>query len=179
MAGLGSAGGGGHAGGPGGTTTAGTAGRGAAGTPGTAGTTGAGGQAGGPAAGGAGGATSSTCALATDGAACTSEGAICGGPCTDACQFCNLLSCSGGHWLRAEAFPAPCFACGNGKCQTLTQYCQTTIGGVPGSVPSYACLDIPSECLSSRTCVCLGQQHVGGSCSMGANGELMTLLAAP
>jgi hypothetical protein len=73
----------------------------------------------------------------------------------------------------------PCFSCGNGKCKTQAQYCQTTIGGVPGSVPSYACVDIPVECAANRTCLCLAQHDVVGSCSMGANGELMTLLAAP
>ena len=57
--------------------------------------------------GGAGGGAS--CATAASGAACTSEGMTCGGPCTDICQFCNLLTCTGGHWQAMEAAPAPCF----------------------------------------------------------------------
>lgn len=45
--------------------------------------------------------------LAADGLACSVEGRVCGGPCTDPCQFCNVLMCEGGHWTWMEAFPDP------------------------------------------------------------------------
>ena len=42
-----------------------------------------------------------------DGDACSPEGLSCG-MCTDPCQFCNLLKCTGGKWSHLEAFPAVC-----------------------------------------------------------------------
>jgi len=162
------AGGGGGAG-----AGSGGAGGGSGGSGGVAG----GGGAGGAGAGGAGG--GSSCAGATSGATCDSEGATCGGPCTDICQFCNLLRCTGGHWQAMEAFPAPCFTCGDGKCQTMNQYCRTTEGGPSGSTPGHSCIAIPTECLSTRTCACFAQNAVPGTCTMGSNGELMTLVQVP
>jgi len=103
----------------------------------------------------------------------------CGGNCTDVCQFCNLLRCTGGHWQMLESAPAPCFSCGDGKCQTMQQYCKTVEGGAAGNPPSHTCLAIPTACLSTRTCACLAQNSVTGACSVGSNGELMTLLQVP
>ena len=78
-----------------------------------------------------------------------------------------------------ESAPAPCFTCGDGKCQTMKQYCRTTEGGAVGSVPTHTCLDLPTDCLSMRTCACLASHATPGQCTMGSNGELMTLLQAP
>lgn len=50
----------------------------------------------------------SSCATAAEGAACSMEGQSCGGPCSDPCQFCNILRCSTGRWTRLEIFPMPC-----------------------------------------------------------------------
>jgi len=50
----------------------------------------------------------SSCASAVEGASCSMEGQSCGGPCSDPCQFCNILRCSGGRWTRLEIFPRPC-----------------------------------------------------------------------
>jgi len=184
---TGGVGGGGTAG-AGGRNGSGGAGGGTAGAGGRDGSGGAGGGAagGGGAGGGAGGGTAgaggaggSSCATATSGATCTSEGMTCGGPCTDICQFCNLLRCTSGHWQAMEAAPAPCFMCGDSKCQTMTQYCKTTEGGVAGSSPSHACVAIPAACQTTRTCACLSQNSVTGMCTMGSNGELMTLLQVP
>jgi len=184
--GAGGKGAGGAGGGPagnsgaGGDAAAGKGGAGGASGGAAGGAGGAGGHAGAGGLGGGGGAGgASSCALATSGAACTSEGMTCGGPCTDICKFCNLLRCTGGHWQALEAEPAPCFSCGDGKCQTLKQYCHTTQGGAAGSPPRPVCMDIPEECLSTRTCACLSQNHVGGQCTMGSNGELMTLVQVP
>ena len=180
--GAGAVGGGGGVGGSGaagkgGTGGSSTGGVGGGGTAGAGGRNGSGGAGGGTA--GAGGAGGSSCATATSGATCTSEGMTCGGPCTDICQFCNLLRCTSGHWQAMEAAPAPCFMCGDSKCQTMTQYCKTTEGGVAGSSPSHACVAIPAACQTTRTCACLSQNSVTGMCTMGSNGELMTLLQVP
>lgn len=148
-------------GGAAGTSSGGTAGQGAGG------------------AGGGGGATGSSCDLATNGAPCSQEGQTCGGPCPDACQFCHLTRCSGGHWQDAEAFPAPCFSCGDKTCQAQSQYCQTTSGGPVGVPISYACKGLPTACQSARTCACLAQQNVAGSCTMTDQGELTTMVANP
>jgi hypothetical protein len=165
--------GGGASGGAGGAASGGVGGAASGGVGG-----GAAGAAGG--AGGAGGSVGgSTCATAVSGATCTSEGLTCGGSCTDMCQFCNLLRCVSGHWQQLESAPAPCFSCGDGKCQTLSQYCKTTEGGPVGSTPSHVCVAIPTACQSTRTCACLAQNSVSGTCTMGSAGELMTLLQVP
>lgn len=52
--------------------------------------------------------TTNNCGTATEGAACSREGESCSSGCTNPCQFCNLLQCSGGHWTRLEVPPAPC-----------------------------------------------------------------------
>jgi hypothetical protein len=44
---------------------------------------------------------------AADGQPCASEGRVCGGPCSDPCHFCNLLTCEAGHWTWMEIFPDP------------------------------------------------------------------------
>lgn len=190
---VGTGGAGGTGGGAGKAGSSGAGGNGVGGKVGTGGSSsggvGGGGTGGGAAgAGGHGGASTgdmggagggSSCAIAASGAACTAEGATCGGPCTDVCQFCNLLRCTGGHWQSMEAAPAPCFSCGDGKCQTMSQYCRTTEGGAAGAVPTHACVNIPTECLSMRTCACLASQATAGQCTMGSNGELMTLLQVP
>jgi len=165
--------GGGASGGAGGAASGGVGGAASGGVGG--GTAGAAGGAGG-AGGSVGG---STCATAVSGATCTSEGLTCGGSCTDMCQFCNLLRCVSGHWQQLESAPAPCFSCGDGKCQTLSQYCKTTEGGPVGSTPSHVCVAIPTACQSTRTCACLAQNSVSGTCTMGSAGELMTLLQVP
>ena len=119
------------------------------GTGGTAGNHGgAGGGAGmGGASGGGGGGGNSTCATATENAACTVEGATCGGPCTDVCQFCNLLRCMSGRWQRMESAPAPCFTCGPDlRCQGFAQYCAVTTGGALGAGSSYRCTALPAAC---------------------------------
>lgn len=50
----------------------------------------------------------SACASAVADAPCSVQGQACGGPCTDPCQFCNILRCDGGRWTRLEVFPMPC-----------------------------------------------------------------------
>ena len=152
------------------------------GTGGTAGDHGgAGGGAGnGGASGGGGG--NSTCATATENAACTVEGATCGGPCTDVCQFCNLLRCMSGRWQRMESAPAPCFTCGPDlRCQGFAQYCAVTSGGAVGAGSSYRCTALPAACTTTPTCACLQAQGVAGSgnCTMAAQGAVTVTLLAP
>jgi len=45
--------------------------------------------------------------MEADGTPCAHEGQRCGGPCTDPCTFCNILSCENGAWVWMEAFPDP------------------------------------------------------------------------
>ena len=166
----GSGGGGGDAGG-GGNGGAGTAGT--AGSGGSAGTGGSGGSGGNPA-----------CASAVATQSCTAEGTVCGSEnCTTACQFCNLTRCMNGVWQSIEVAPPPCFACGNAglRCQSYTQYCEITIGGVPGSIPSYRCPTTPSACSPTPTCSCFQNQGVpgGGSCMQTVAGQVTVTLAAP
>ncbi len=75
--------------------------------------------------------------------------------------------------------PPPTFPCGDKTC-TSQQYCQDT--NVPnhldgGSSQSYQCIDIPSACTATPTCVCLSQ-HVGCQCQV-VDGHLQTLCLAP
>jgi hypothetical protein len=166
-------------GGAGGTATAGSAGQGGAGA---AGSTGYGGAGTGGASGGGGGGGNSTCATATENAACTVDGATCGGPCTDVCQFCNLLRCTSGRWQRSESAPAPCFTCGPDlRCQGFAQYCDVTSGGAVGAGSSYHCTALPAACTTTPTCACLQTQGVAGSgnCAMAAQGAVTVTLLAP
>ena len=130
----------------------GDAGRGGGG--GTAGTAGTGGTAGASGSGGAGG--NPACpSVATE--ACTVEGTVCGHEnCANVCQFCNLTRCMNGVWQRIEVAPLPCFPCGNAglQCQSYTQYCEITIGGVPGSIPSYRCPVTFFACSPMPICSC-------------------------
>lgn len=48
-----------------------------------------------------------------EGSSCSQAGAWCGAQCTDPCQFCNRLICSGSTWERMEVFPMPPGQCGN------------------------------------------------------------------
>jgi len=174
------AGGGGTVAGAGG----GVAGAGGGVAGGGGGVAGAGGGVAGAGGGGRGGAGggNQACASAALNGACSTDGMTCGGEsCTNACQFCNILRCTTGHWQRVESFPAPCFACGTGtlRCQTNAEYCYSVIGGALGSQPSYTCLSVPAACRPTPTCTCLQGEHIPGSCTQAGAGELLISLAAP
>lgn len=49
--------------------------------------------------------------LPPEGSACANEGEFCSPGCTDQCQFCNIVQCTGGTWQSLEAPPAPCLDC--------------------------------------------------------------------
>ena len=171
-------------GGPGGSGTggaggsAGTAGSGAGGTGGMAGS---GGTAGASGTGGSGGNAACAGAVATQ--PCTAAGTTCGGEnCTNMCQFCNLTRCMNGVWQRIEVAPLPCFSCGNAglQCQSYTQYCEITIGGVPGSIPGYRCPATPAACSPTPTCSCFQNLGMGGSgCAQTVAGQVTVTIAAP
>lgn len=78
---------------------------GAAGSGGVAGSGAASGSGGGA---GDGGVTCPPDFMAADGEPCPVDGQVCGGPCTNPCEFCSTLTCQGGTWSWMEAFPAPC-----------------------------------------------------------------------
>jgi len=56
------------------------------------------------------------------------------------------------------------FLCGTAEC-TVDDYCTITTGGSIGS--SYACVALPTACLTTPTCDCLlNQGNVTGTCSI-------------
>ncbi len=114
------------------------------------------------------------CASAVVDTPCSVEGAFCGGPCTDECSFCNLLSCSGGTWNRVEVFPAPCFDCGESlRCVANEQHCVHTFSDVGGVPDDYECADNPPECMGDMaTCACLDAALIYDECVEPIPGEL-------
>ena len=112
------------------------------------------------------------CAGAVAQGACTSEGTVCSNGCTDVCQFCNLLRCTGGHWQTEEAAPAPCFACGPSlRCQTNAQYCYSVAGGAVTRPPSYECRTTPATCLPVPSCTCLRNQNLATTVCTDSTGD--------
>jgi hypothetical protein len=162
--------------------TAGTSGGG--GVSGDAGSGGAGGAAGTGGTAGAGSGGNPACGSAVATQSCTAEGTVCGSEnCASMCQFCNLTRCMNGVWQRIEVAPVPCFSCGNAglQCQSYTQYCEITIGGVPGSIPVYRCPATPAACSPTPTCSCFQNQGIpgGSSCAQTVAGQVTVTLAAP
>jgi hypothetical protein len=89
-----------------------------------------------------------------DGTPCLKEGQVCGGHCTDPCQFCNTLTCMNGHWVWMEAFPDP--TCPpQGQCRTSGD-CQQEPGQYcvpPGSPQACGiCFSGPDECQLDQDC---------------------------
>lgn len=113
------------------------------------------------------------CSTAEVDTPCAVEGAYCGGPCTDACSFCNILSCSGGTWNRVEVFPTPCFACGDAQCVTEEQHCVHSYSDVGGEPDGFGCADNPAECVGEMaTCACLGGSLTFDECVEPSAGEV-------
>jgi hypothetical protein len=106
-------------------------------------------------------AANAACSASTrEGEACSTEGSFCNPtPCTDACQFCNSLSCFAGKWQQLEAFPLPSAYCADAQCGTLTcgkgEFCvRRSVGPTP--VPpatniTYECEKLPPACVD---CTC-------------------------
>jgi hypothetical protein len=65
------------------------------------------------------------------------------------------------------------------ECNRVTSYCQETIGGVPGSLPRYACLALPNGCGATASCQCLTSVPCGSLCSGTAATGLKTTCLAP
>jgi hypothetical protein len=175
-AGAGTTGGGGHGGSGGNGGASGQAGVGAGGDAGAGdrdgGQAGASGHAGGGT-GGTGG-TGGACASATNGAACTSEGTVCGS-CTDPCQNCNTLRCQSGHWLMQESIAGQCFDCSNSltRCELHTQYCKITTSHIGTTA---ACPSLPAGCTPTATCACLSNPPL---CSQTDAGAVTVTIQAP
>ncbi|HET6148196.1 MAG TPA: hypothetical protein VFH68_11750 [Polyangia bacterium] len=123
------------------------------------------------------------CATAVAQGACGPEGAVCNSGCTDVCQLCNHLRCTGGHWQPEEVAPAPCFACGPTlRCQINAQYCHVQEGGAITNPPVYQCRVTPATCLPTPTCPCLRTQGLAEIvCSDGdaGAGQVTTRLQVP
>ncbi|MCB9592592.1 MAG: hypothetical protein H6719_07660 [Sandaracinaceae bacterium] len=123
---------------------------------------------------GGGGDAGADCSAAVVDEACTAEGVTCGGPCTDACSFCNLLTCTGGVWNRVEVFPTPCFDCGDSaRCVTGTQHCVHSYSDVGGEPDTFRCTDNPTACRDdAATCACLEMTLTFDECVEPNPGEL-------
>jgi hypothetical protein len=118
------------------------------------------------------------CASAVAGGACSREGDSCG-DCTDVCNFCNVLICTGGKWGTMESAPAPCFACGPSlQCQNNVQYCAAQMGGAVGNPAQYHCAPLPSSCQTTPTCACL-IGTAAGNCTQAGPGQLTVTLLVP
>lgn len=72
-----------------------------------------------------------------------------------------------------------CVATTCSSCNVATTYCRVTIGGVPGSTPSYACVPLPGGCGSTPSCACLANETCSSICATGAGGILTITCAAP
>jgi hypothetical protein len=108
-----------------------------------------------------------------EGMPCLVEDQACGGPCTDACSFCNVLLCRNGEWTRLEAVPAPCFACGpDERCVQYSEYCHVTHPDIGGQPDTFECSSMPAACTADPSCACLGSEIAFDACS-GDAGQLV------
>lgn len=109
------------------------------------------------------------------GMACTLEGQACGGPCDDACSFCNIITCSQGMWEPVEVFPVPCFDCGDSlRCEEDSEYCHVRHPDVSGTPDTFECLRMPDACATDVTCTCLEAEAdlAFDQCTESAEGNL-------
>ncbi|MFO0670744.1 MAG: hypothetical protein U0235_14120 [Polyangiaceae bacterium] len=124
------------------------------------------------------GGKATTCPGAKEGDACAKEGEHCSpSPCTDPCQFCNSLVCTGGKWQGMEAFPMACFPCGGKQCKP-TEYCLAFHAGVAFAdggtpPPTYSC-ELLANCGPGCSCATASAKGKGqcdpGSCSVSGGG---------
>src|SRR5262245_35113679 len=111
------------------------------------------------------------CTNAVDGAPCDDEGASCGGPCTDPCSFCNIVTCQLGTWQHMEVFPAPCFDCGTERrCMAQSTYCDVSHSDIGGEPDIYTCMPMPSACSADPTCACIGGHVAADACTESEGG---------
>jgi hypothetical protein len=101
---------------------------------------------------------------------CEVDGMSCGGPCTDPCSFCNLMVCMSGTWENVEAFPMPCFLCGDLECLQPEEYCRISRSDVVGIPDVTECVALPEECVEP-TCECLATTVSYDNCT-DENGEV-------
>jgi hypothetical protein len=99
---------------------------------------------------------------------------VCGGPCSDRCQWCNILRCEGGHWNHLEVSPDPrctaMFACGSAmQCAVATQYCYVVLDDT-GGPNFYQCRPLPDACNGVGTCACVAGGPAGGGCMESSEG---------
>jgi hypothetical protein len=95
---------------------------------------------------------------------CDVEGTSCGGPCTDPCSFCNIISCTDGTWRHLEAFPMPCFGCGDLQCVQPEEYCRIQRSDVVGVPDEQECIDLPEGC-EAPSCECLAPTVAYDACT--------------
>jgi hypothetical protein len=86
-------------------------------------------------------------------------------------MFCNVFRCSGGEWMRMEAFPLPCFDCGERRCISDEQYCDVERSDVAGRPDVYECREMPEACRAEPTCACIEPLVPANRCT-GERGEL-------
>lgn len=112
---------------------------------------------------------------AANGTPCSEEGRVCGGPCTDRCQWCNVVRCEGGRWNALEISPDPrcnsTFACGSMQCGLLTQYCYVVLDDT-GGPNFYECRPLPDACNGTATCACVTGSPAWGTCGQTSDGAV-------
>ena len=115
------------------------------------------------------------CDTAVEGDACDVEGESCGGPCTDECSFCNIISCREGTWQRFEVFPVPCFSCGDDlRCVVGETYCAHGVSDVAGEPDMYRCVDTPPDCAGDADCACIATSVAYDMCEESDGGIVVT-----
>ena len=66
-------------------------------------------------------------------------------------------------WQRLEAFPAPCFDCGEGlRCQQEVEFCDVEHSDVGGIPDSYDCRELPA--CGEATCECVATEVAYDAC---------------
>jgi hypothetical protein len=88
--------------------------------------------------------------------------------------------CPGVTAADRSADPALCsggtFTCGNLECKQYLEYCETTLPGVQGAEPSYACKSSSACPITFCSCV---PDLPPGACTIGADGQMRVTIALP
>jgi hypothetical protein len=84
------------------------------------------------------------------------------------------LACMGCESTGAEV-------CSPESCDPASHYCETFVGGVPGSPTRYACLPLPDACMAERDrdCSCFDLAEPDCSCRQQSGGGFVVDCAAP
>lgn len=97
---------------------------------------------------------------------CGCDGQIYGSACT---------ANSAGHDVASAGTcttPVGMFACGPHFCDQKTQYCQRVLSDVSNWPDDFGCIALPSGCLVTPSCACLGAEPCANTCQTTSDGGL-------